>query len=320
MSESTQSLNVAPGPHIHYRPQNTRRMMFDVLIALLPVLAVSLWVFELYAVKQLLICTVSALLAEALFIKMRRRPLTLTDGSAAVTGVILALSLPGTAPWYVGVIAAFTAIGLGKAVFGGLGQNLFNPAMVGRAFVMIAFAGAMGAGAYTAENSTVDALSSATPLTLLKTGGVQELPPLLHLLIGNVNGSLGETSALAGLLGGLYLCVRRTAAFEIPLAALGTVMLLAALAGPEQILPHLLSGALLFGTFFIATDPVTSPVTSKGRWIFGAGFGALVMLLRTLSGYPEGVMFAVLLMNAVTPLLNRATVPVPMGGKVPQPK
>ena len=319
MTEETKRLNIVYSPHMANTSFTAKRMMLDVIIALLPIIGVALWVFREYAEKQLIICISTALISEAIFTAMRKKPFTLFDGSALVTALILALSLPGTAPWYVGVIASVIAISLGKVVFGGLGQNLFNPAMVGRAFVMIAFAGAMGAGAYVVASgeNVIDAMTCATPLTVLKTAGVSELPSIHNLLIGNVNGSLGETSALACLIGGIYLCVRRTAAFEIPLASIITVTLLALVGGAEQVLPHLLGGAFLFGSFFIATDPVSSPVTSKGRWIFGALFGALVMLLRKLSGYPEGVMFAILLANGLAPLINRWTIPTPVGGPVP---
>ncbi len=312
-------LHVAPSPHLSQSGQSTRRMMVDVLIALAPVAAASLFIFQWYAVKQLVICIVSCLVAEALFTKMRRRPLQLTDFSAVVTGAILAFSLPGTAPWYVGFIASFVAMGIGKILFGGLGMNLFNPAMVGRAFVMIAFAGLMGASGYEAAGSMVDILSQATPLTAFKQSG--DPGSLQALFFGITNGSLGETSALACLLGGIYLCIRRTASWEIPLGVLAATVVVAGigfLVSPETMwspLHHLFGGALLFGAFFIATDPVSSPLTQKGKFIFGLGIGVLVMVLRLFSGYPEGVMFAVLLMNGVTPLINRWTVPTPMGGE-----
>jgi electron transport complex protein RnfD len=250
---------------------------------------------------------------------MRGRSSTLKDCSAIVTGIILAMSLPGTAPWYVGLIAAFVAIGIGKIIFGGLGMNLFNPAMVGRAFVMISFAGALAASGFEDARSAVDAISQATPMNAFKMNGV--VTPLAHLFWGNTNGSLGETSALACLLGGLYLIVRRTAAWEIPAGLLLAVLVvggMADLAGPADgwtVLHHILGGSLLFGAFFIATDPVSSPLTPKGKFIFGLGTGLLIMVLRLFSGYPEGVMFAVLFMNALTPLVNRWTIPTPFGGK-----
>lgn len=317
------AIHVAPSPHLSLQRFTTRRMMLDVLIAMTPLLCVSLYMFRLYAAVQIGICVASCLAAEGLFTAIRRKPCSLGDGSAVVTGIILAFSLPGAAPWYIGVIGSFVAIGIAKVIFGGLGMNIFNPAMVGRAFVMIAFTGAMAAGGYIdAQPWTAtagDVITQATPMTVLKDGGSVSLA---GLLIGTTNGSLGETSAIAAILGGLYLCIRRVAAWQIPA---GAVLAVAGIAGVIDLvgssnittLHHLLGGALLFGSFFIITDPVTSPLTPWGRFIFGLGFGASVMMLRTLSAYPEGVMFAVLLMNAVVPLINRWTVPTPIGGPVP---
>ncbi|MCB2147773.1 MAG: RnfABCDGE type electron transport complex subunit D [Deltaproteobacteria bacterium] len=312
-------IHVSPSPHLVQTASSTRRMMVDVLIALVPVVAMSLFVFRGYALFQLAVCLGGCLLAELVFVKMRGRPSTLKDGSAIVTGIILAMSLPGTAPWYVGTIAAFVAIGIGKIIFGGMGMNLFNPAMVGRAFVMISFAGALAASGFEDVRSAVDAISQATPMNAYKINGV--VTPLTHLFWGTTNGSLGETSALACLLGGLYLVIRRTASWEIPAGLIAAVLVLggvADLAGPADgwtVLHHILGGSLLFGAFFIATDPVTSPLTPTGKFIFGAGTGMLIMVLRLFSGYPEGVMFAVLFMNALTPLINRWSIPTPFGGK-----
>ena len=312
-------IQVSPSPHLFQSASNTRRMMVDVLIGLAPVVAMSLFVFRGYALFQLAVCLGACLLAELLFVKMRGRPLTLKDGSAIVTGVILAMSLPGTAPWYVGTIAAFVAIGIGKIIFGGVGMNLFNPAMVGRAFVMISFAGALAASGFEDARSAVDAISQATPMNAYKMNGV--VAPLSDLFWGTTNGSLGETSALACLLGGFYLVIRRTASWEIPAGLLAAVLVLggvADLTGPAdgwRVLHHILGGSLLFGAFFIATDPVSSPLTPKGKFIFGLGTGMLIMLLRFFSSYPEGVMFAVMLMNALTPLINRWTIPTPFGGQ-----
>ncbi len=320
----TPSINVAPAPHIASSSLTTRKMMRDVMIALVPVLLVSLYVFRGYLLFQLSVCITGCVAAEIIFNAMRSRRAQIGDFSAVVTGVILALSLPGTAPWYVGVIGSFAAIGLGKVVFGGLGQNIFNPAMVGRAFVMIAFPKLLAAGGYVLATSTVDAVTQATPLTLAKEGAIGT--PLLDLFIGTTNGSVGETSAIACIIGGLYLCLRRTASWQIPAG----VILGAALLGgindifgpvyPWNTAHHLMGGALLFGAFFIATDPVSSPVTSKGKWIFGIGLGVLVMIMRLGSRLPEGVMFSVLLMNAVVPLINRWTIPRPVGGPGPQKK
>lgn len=315
---SNPTIHVAPSPHVFNMGMTVSRMMIDVLIALIPVILAAIYFFRWYAVKQLLICIVAGMAAEAVFARMRSRPLSLGDMSAVVTGVILGLSLPATAPWYVGVIGAVVALGIGKMVFGGLGLNIFNPAMVGRAFVMIAFAGNMAASGYLLPGAGVDILSQATPLTLYKQSGVGT--PLGLLLLGAVNGSIGETSALACLLGGLFLCFRRVASWEIPagvLIASAVITGVADLMNPASqwtVAHHLMGGSLLFGAFFIATDPVSSPLTPRGKWIFGIGIGALVMLLRLFSGYPEGLMFAVLLMNAVTPLINRWTIPRPFGG------
>jgi electron transport complex protein RnfD len=296
-------------------------MMIDVLIALAPVVAMAVWVFRWYAVLQVALAVAGCLIAEALFTLWRGRRLTLDDASAAVTGVILGLSLPWSAPWYVPMIAAFVAVGLGKIVFGGLGQNLFNPAMVGRAFVMIAFPATLGASAYVASDVGMSAVTQATPLTLAKQVG--ESTAYWPMFLGTTNGSLGETSVIASLIGGLYLCFRRTASWEIPASVIGSVALLAAigqLLSPDSamtVLHHLLGGSLVFGAFFIATDPVSSPLTPRGKVIFGAGVGVLIFILRSFSGYPEGLMFAILLMNAVTPLVNRWTIPSPVGGPVP---
>ncbi|MBC2737666.1 MAG: RnfABCDGE type electron transport complex subunit D [Desulfobacteraceae bacterium] len=312
-------IHVSPSPHLSNQALTTQRIMLDVVIGLLPVVLMALYVFRLYAVKQLAICVVSCLAAEALFTKMRGRSLPLKDCSALVTGVILALSLPGPAPWYVGFIASFVAIGIGKTIFGGVGMNLFNPAMVGRAFVMIAFASVLAAAGYQDAGSAVDAVTQATPMDTFKQTGVAA--PLSALFFGLTNGSLGETSALACLIGGLFLCIRRTASWEIPAGVILAVAVfggIANLINPDAawtVLHHLLGGSLLFGAFFIATDPVSSPLTPKGKFIFGLGVGALIMLLRLFSGYPEGVMFAVLLMNGLTPLINRWTIPQPLGAQ-----
>ena len=310
-------IHVAPSPHINDATAHTQKMMTDVMLALLPVIALSIYLFKFYAVKQLLICVVACMGSEFLFVKMRGKALTLKDCSAVVTGIILALSLPGSAPWFVGALASVVAIGIGKTLFGGLGMNIFNPAMVGRAFVMIAFAQLMGAGSYENVTGLVDAVSGATPLSALKFNDL--FMPASSLFWGTTNGSLGETSSAACLLGGLFLVLRKTISWQIPSGILLSVALIAGitdLIGSHSglfLIHHLFAGALMFGVFFIATDPVTSPLTPRGKWIFGIGTGFLIMVIRLFSGYPEGVMFAVLMMNAVTPLINRWTNPQPMG-------
>jgi electron transport complex protein RnfD len=336
---------VAPSPHLSGVSSQTRWMMLDVLIALAPAVAVSLYVFQQYVVLQAVVCIVTCVAAEALFTALRGKPLSIGDGSAAVTGLILALSLPALAPLHVAVLGSLAAIGLGKFAFGGLGQNLFNPAMVGRAFVMLSFAAALGSGTYTPlgdESAGLpDALSAATPLTMAKAevkavlageatwdatrSEVTENAPVGSLMIGTINGSLGETSGWAILIGGIFLCLRRSAAWRIPVSVMIGGVFMAQLmywAGLTAFngIEHLAAGSLLFGAFFIATDPVSSPVTLKGQVVFGLGIGVLTIFIRTLSSYAEGVMFAVLLMNAATPLINRWTMPTPLGGPAYRPE
>ena len=319
-SAASQAVSVAPGPHVFGGSFTTRRMMIDVLIGLAPVLAASIWIFRLYAVRQMAICVVSCLLFEALLTAARRRPCSVGDFSAVVTGLILAFSLPGTAPWYVGVVGSAAAIGIGKFIFGGLGHNIFNPAMLGRAFVMLAFTTALAAPGYRDENATLKIITQATPMTAFQQE--KKVALLSDLFWGTTNGSLGETSAIACLIGGLYLCLRRTASWEIPAAAIltavaiGGAIQLTSPGSPWTVLHDLCGGALLLGAFFIATDPVTSPLTPRGKVVFGIGIGALVMMMRRVSSYPEGVMFSVLIMNAFTPLINRWTIPRPVGGRV----
>jgi electron transport complex protein RnfD len=332
----TPRFGVAPAPHIRQPGLSTRGVMMDVLIALaFPVLAATVvpalkgdFIFCLQAVRQIVICSIACLVAEGLFTRMRGRRVTLGDGSALVTGLILGLSLPASAPSYVGVIGGAVAIGIGKVCFGGLGQNIFNPAMVGRAFVMIAFAAVLAAPAYQVAACGTGLMTQATPLT----GAAADFG-WIDLLLGNHNGSIGEISTVACLLGGIYLCLRRVAAWEIPVALLVAMTILSfasyslSLAAPwlvavkpawgYTVQHHLLSGSVVFGACFIATDPVTSPMTRKGRIIFGILVAGLVWMLRLVSSYPEGVMFAVLIGNACVPLINRFTVPTPVGGPLP---
>jgi electron transport complex protein RnfD len=295
-------------------------MMLDVIYALVPAIAVSIWVFQFYAIVQMGVCVVTCVLTEAIWKKLSGKTVNWMDASAPLTGLILGMSLPWSAPLYVSVLGSFVAIGLGKMVFGGLGMNLFNPAMVGRAFVMLSFASVLGASAYTYPNASSEILTQATPLTLGKNA--LEMPSMQSLFLGSTNGSVGETSALAILIGGAYLCIRRTAAWQTPAgvvigaAVFGFLMHVLGLSA-MTVGQQLLSGSLLFGAFFIATDPVSSPITPKGRWAFGLGIGALCIILRVFSSYPEGIMFAVLLMNALVPLINRWTIPTPVGGPVP---
>jgi len=315
---------VAPAPHLA-TSRTTRAVMVDVLIALAPVFAVGCYVFRWRAAMQVGICAASCVVFEALWQALRRRRQTTGDFSAAVTGVILGLSIPWTAPWYVGVLGSAVAILIVKMLFGGLGANIFNPAMGGRAFLQACFAGKMTT--YTlagqAPPGAADAITRATPLAAGKFDQIAYA--LKDLAVGTVNGSVGETSAIACIVGGAYLLVRRSASWRLPagmLIAAAVVAGIHQLADPDAALDvgrHLLAGAMLFGAFFIVTDPATSPLSKRGRWIYGAGVGVLVMLIRLFANVPEGVMYDVLVMNMTVPLIDRWTVPRPVGGPVPAP-
>jgi electron transport complex protein RnfD len=313
-------LETIAGPHIVHTGLSTRSMMLDVLIGLAAPLLAALYFFRAAALQQLAICLVCAWVTEFICCRIRGRKSSLIDGSATVTALIFALSLPPLLPWYATAIGMFTAVALGKMVFGGLGFNAFNPAMVGRAFLMLSFPIEMTSWAAPV---TVDAITRPTPLAAAKFSG--EITDLSPLFFGNVPGSLGETSALAMLIGGLWILWRRAADWRLTVGMIVGVAAMALLQSLTSdpscsrspgVLRHLCAGSVLFAAFFIVTDPVTSPLTRKGRWIFGLLVGALTMMIRWFGGYPEGVMFSVLLANAVVPLIDRATPTSPVGGKV----
>jgi electron transport complex protein RnfD len=333
------AVEIGPSPHVLDPDMTTRRVMLDVVIALLPASMMSIVVFHWYAVVQVGLCVISCVVTEWLIGFLTSRSQTIRDWTAVVTGMILGLSLPWSSSWYVAVLGSASAIILGKVVFGGLGCNIFNPAMVGRAFVMLSFAGQMGAAAYVATDSQLAVVTRPTPMTLAKqfaadlaagrvTAGEAQVQfeaaeSIWALLVGQANGSLGETSAIAILLGGFYLLARRVISWEIPVGVILITFVFMELGHLTQLthigpLNHLINGSLLFGAFFIATDPVTSPVTRWGQLWYGMGVGFFVVVIRLFSSYPEGVMFAVLLMNAASPLLDRWTIPRPLGGPVPK--
>lgn len=290
-------LIVAPSPHVR-DTDSTEKIMLTVLIALLPVLGASIYLFRWDAVRLVLLSAAAAVATEAIFQRLRNKPISIGDGSALVTGVLLGLIVPPSLPSWMVILGSAFAIAIGKQVFGGLGQNPFNPALVGRAFLTASFASAM-----TSWTAPFDAVSTATPLVL---GAARSNLP--NLFFGAVAGSLGETSALAILVGGIYLFYKGALDYRIPVGILGTVVVMSLITGQDPVF-HLLAGSVLFGAVFMATDPVTSPVTVRGRWIFGIGVGLIIMLIRVWGSYPDGVTFAILLMNAVTPLLNRWTRP-----------
>ncbi|MBD3296359.1 MAG: RnfABCDGE type electron transport complex subunit D [Candidatus Omnitrophica bacterium] len=302
-------LTISVSPHIH-SPVDTRHIMKGVIKALIPALAAAVWFYRWEAVGVMAAATAGSVITEYLICRIRNRKSRIGDMSAVLTGLLLALVLPPAIPLWMAFLGGVFAIALGKEVFGGLGHNVFNPALLARAFLMAAFPVALTTWS---RPFTLDTVTTATPLGLAKFE--QVATPYLSLFLGNIGGCLGETSAVAILLGFGYLLYNKIIDYRIPVAYLGTVLVLATirhLIVPEMSMPpvfHLLAGGLLFGAVFMATDPVTTPVTKKGRWIFGAGCGMVTMIIRFWGGLPEGVMYSILFMNAFTPLINRISRP-----------
>ena len=326
-----EKLLVSPSPHIHGK-DTTAKLMRDVLIALLPVTAVSIWFYGLSAIKLVVVGVLSCILVEYLIEKfLLKSKITICDCSAAVTGLLLALNLPAAAPWWVIVIGSIVAIGIAKMTFGGLGQNLFNPALVGRVFLLVSFPAIMASWAAPAPwGGEVDAFTGATPLGLIKEGlmsgkTVQEIiaanPNLStgQLLFARAGGSAGEISVVALLLGFAWLLIRKVIKPTIPVTILVTVALFSGilwLCNPAQFTDpifNLCTGGVMLGAIFMATDYVTSPMSTKGMIIFGVGIGILTVLIRQFGSYPEGVSFAILIMNATVPLINMYCLPKRFG-------
>ncbi len=291
-------LIVSSSPHIKDN-DNITKIMLNVVVALVPAILGTIYFFGMNSLVILLTTITSALITEVIFQKVRKKPIALRDGSGLVTGLLLGLTLPPSIPIWMALVGGVVSIGLGKMVFGGLGQNLFNPALVGRAFLLITFPVKM-----TEWLNPLDGLSGATPLNLLKMEGVKT--SYYDLLLGNVGGSLGETSVILIFLGGLYLLYKKCIDWRIPASYLGTVFVMTFLIGQDPVF-HLLSGGLMLGAFFMATDMVTTPITKKGKWVFGIGAGIILVVIRVYGGYPEGVLYSILFMNALTPLINRYT-------------
>jgi electron transport complex protein RnfD len=308
----------------------TPKAMRDVIYALIPITLASIWFFGLSVLLVLMASIAGAVITDWMFSKNGSE--SLLDGSAVLTGLLLGLTLPPNLPLWMAFIGSVVGIGLGKTIWGGLGNNLFNPALVGRAFLLANFPNAMttwtpgGGGlfhiypsnfAWPFMQTTVDAVTTATPLGLMKFQ--QEETPLFDLIIGTTTGSFGETCGLLIILGGIYMILRRSIDWRIPVSILGTVIIFTSLLfiADSTYYPNPLfsvfSGGLLLGTFFMATDPVTSPMTPKGTWIFGIGIGIIVILIRVFGGFPEGMMYAILLMNATVPLIERYTQPRAFG-------
>lgn len=328
-------LIVSPAPHVH-GDESTRKIMKDVLIALAPSMLVAVYFYGLSAIKLLLVAVIACMGVEFLIQKyLMRTKVTVTDLSAAVTGVLLALNLPPTAPWWVIVIGSVVAIGVAKMTFGGLGHNIFNPALVGRVFLLISFPVIMTDWTVPASwfRPGMDAVTGATPLALIKEGlaqgqTVEQIlsanPDLSYgqMLFARAGGSAGEASALAIILGFVYLLIRRVIRPHIPVTIVLTIAVMTGifwLIDPSQYtdpLFNILTGGVLLGSVFMATDYVTSPMTTKGMVIYGVGIGIITVLIRFFGSYPEGVSFAILIMNSIVPLLNKYIKPARFGKEV----
>jgi electron transport complex protein RnfD len=315
-------LIISPSPHIH-SGDSISKNMYGVLIALIPAFLVSVYFFGLGALIVTAVSVLSCVLFEYLIQKfLLKTPSSAGDGSAILTGVLLAFNLPSNLPVWIIIIGALAAIGIGKMSFGGLGNNIFNPALVGRVFLLISFPAQMTTWPLPGRfpTSYIDAATGATNLSLLN-GGSTGLPSLADMLLGNMGGSLGEVSAAALLLGFAYLLIRKIVTWHIPVAVLGTALAftgLMYLIDPLSYvnpLIHLLSGGLLLGAIFMATDYVTSPMSRNGMLVYGVGIGLLTSLIRLFGSYPEGVSFAILIMNALTPLINNYFKPKHFGEK-----
>jgi electron transport complex protein RnfD len=322
-------LIVTASPHIRSQ-DSVPRIMWTVVASLVPVIVAATWFFGISALLQIATATIAAVLTE----RATGKGGAIADGSATITGLLLGLTLPAGFPLWMTALGAAFAIVFGKQVWGGLGQNVFNPALVGRAFLQAAFPVAIttwptpGGGFFTLHGDLfaiplthplANAVTSATPLGLLKFEG--KGTGITSLIIGNTGGSLGETAALVILAGGLYLAWRGYLNWRIPVSIMITVVALSAIIHfVDAVKPDaafmLFSGGLILGAVYIATDPVTSPITNLGKWVFGIGIGILVVVIRIWGGLPEGVMYAILFMNALTPFINRATQPRVFGTRL----
>jgi len=327
-------LLVSPAPHLHGN-ENTRGLMRDVVIALIPSLLVSIYYFGFSAIKLALVGVVSCVLVEFVIQKyLIKTKITISDYSAALTGLLLALNLPPSSPWWIVFIGSVVAIGVAKMTFGGLGQNIFNPALVGRVFLLVSFPVIMTDWTIPVSwfREGIDATSGATALSIVKEGLAQgqtlEQIFSLHdfsysqMLFSRIGGSVGEISAFALILGMIYLFIRRVIKPHIPFTIIGTVMILTGIFW--LINPHhypdpifsILTGGILLGAIFMATDYVTSPMSNQGMILYGVGIGVITVLIRFFGAYPEGISFAILIMNACVPLINKYMQPKRFGKEV----
>lgn len=318
-------LTVSPSPHITSE-ESISKIMWTVSAALAPAVFFAAWYFGMPAVITMLVGVVSAVATEYLVQKIRKKEVTINDGSAFLTGLLLAMCLPPSLPWYMTASGSFLAIAVAKHSMGGLGFNIFNPAHIGRAALMVSWPVAMTT--WSKMTTQVDVVTSATPLNILKQQGYAKLietfgdAPNMYkaMFLGMRNGSIGETSAVLLILGGIFLIYKGYIKWEMPVVMIGTVGLLTWIFGPTGLFTgdaifHMMAGGLVIGAFFMATDMVTIPITLKGKIIFAVGAGALTALIRLKGGYPEGVCYSILLMNCVTPLIDRFVTPKKFGAR-----
>jgi len=299
---------VTASPHLHNK-ESTRRIMWMVVAALVPAGIAGVVIFGWPALRVIALGVVSALSTEALLGVLTRKKITLLDGSAFITGLLLAYNLPPNVPFWIPIVGSIFSIAIGKQIFGGLGQNIFNPALVGRVFLMASWPRYITA---FAKPLSCDAITAATPLAALKEGRVLERLSNWDLFLGLRGGCIGEVCIAALLVGALFLLIRGYITWQIPFSFIFTTAILTYILGPRGLftgdwLLHILSGGLILGAFFMATDYVTSPLTSLGQLIFGAGCGLITAIIRLWGGYPEGVSYAILMMNAATPIIDRYT-------------
>ena len=301
-------LIVSSSPHIAV-PRTTRSIMLDVIIALMPAAAASIIIFGWRCLAVIVVSVAAAVLSEFLFNLICKKEWTVGDLSAVVTGLLLALNVPATLPLWQAALGSVFAIVVVKCLFGGIGQNFANPAITARIFLLLSFSStSMTAAVFP----TADTVSSATPLAIL-SGSEGELPSYIDLFLGNNGGALGETCVLALLIGGIYLVVRRVITWHTPVVYIATVFLFSLILGQDA-LAQILSGGLFLGAIFMATDYATTPNTAWGKVIFGFGCGVITVLIRVYGSYPEGVSFSILLMNILTPYIERWTRTRPFGG------
>lgn len=305
--DNSVDLLVSVSPHLR-RGSTTRNIMQDVLIALLPAFVASIVIFGARSALIVCVCVAACVLSEWIFEKAMKRQNTVRDLSACITGVLLAFNLPVGIPIWQAVFGSFIAIILIKQLFGGLGKNFANPAITARIVMFLAFSVTMTTWV------TPDGVTGATPLAILAGGGGSAaLPKLTDMLLGLRGGALGETCVPALVLGGIYLLARRVISWHTPVVFIATVLVFTVALGEDPVY-HILSGGLVLGAIFMATDYVTTPITNAGKLIFGVGAGLLTVLFRIYGSYPEGVSFSILLMNILTPYINRLTITKPLGG------